>query len=146
MRQQRSGVILNISSMAAWTVYPWVGYKTTKAAIIGSCTCRQRIIRERVNAVQLSSFTPVKGDLIMAPNLLFYQLLLVALVLICLLIHVGWPDATPRAPARPSHPINPDANAPKNPNPSPGSSTNRSARPVSREPMRAPRRPARHLL
>jgi NAD(P)-dependent dehydrogenase (short-subunit alcohol dehydrogenase family) len=34
MRQQRSGVILNISSMAAWTVYPWVGYKTTKAAII----------------------------------------------------------------------------------------------------------------
>lgn len=34
MRQQQAGVILNISSMAAWTVYPWVGYKTTKAAII----------------------------------------------------------------------------------------------------------------
>jgi NAD(P)-dependent dehydrogenase (short-subunit alcohol dehydrogenase family) len=34
MRQQRSGVILNISSMAAWTDYPWVGYKTTKAAVI----------------------------------------------------------------------------------------------------------------
>jgi NAD(P)-dependent dehydrogenase (short-subunit alcohol dehydrogenase family) len=34
MRQQRSGVILNISSMAAWMDYPWVGYKTTKAAII----------------------------------------------------------------------------------------------------------------
>ena len=28
----------------------------------------------------------------MAPNLLLYQLLLVVLVLICLLIHVGWPD------------------------------------------------------
>ena len=28
----------------------------------------------------------------MTPNLLFYQLLLVALVLICLLMHVGWPD------------------------------------------------------
>jgi NAD(P)-dependent dehydrogenase (short-subunit alcohol dehydrogenase family) len=34
MRHQRSGVILNISSMAAWTEYPWVGYKTTKAAVI----------------------------------------------------------------------------------------------------------------
>ena len=37
----------------------------------------------------------------MAPNLLFYQLLLVALVLICLIIHVWWPDhprATPQMP------------------------------------------------
>jgi len=34
MRQQRSGAIVNISSMAAWMVYPWVGYKTTKAAVI----------------------------------------------------------------------------------------------------------------
>jgi hypothetical protein len=32
----------------------------------------------------------------MVLNLLFYQLLLVALVLICLLIHVWWPDH-PRA-------------------------------------------------
>jgi hypothetical protein len=32
----------------------------------------------------------------MAPNLVFYQLLLVALVLICLMIHVWWPDP-PRA-------------------------------------------------
>src|SRR5262245_38273626 len=32
----------------------------------------------------------------MAPNWLFYQFLLVALVLICLVIHVGWPDP-PRA-------------------------------------------------
>src|SRR5260370_11419840 len=34
MRQQRSGAIVNISSMAAWTTYPWVVYKTTKAAVI----------------------------------------------------------------------------------------------------------------
>jgi NAD(P)-dependent dehydrogenase (short-subunit alcohol dehydrogenase family) len=34
MRGQRSGAIINISSMAAWSDYPWVGYKTTKAAII----------------------------------------------------------------------------------------------------------------
>jgi NAD(P)-dependent dehydrogenase (short-subunit alcohol dehydrogenase family) len=34
MRQQGSGAIINISSMAAWSDYPWVGYKTTKAAII----------------------------------------------------------------------------------------------------------------
>ena len=33
-----------------------------------------------------------KRNLIMAPNPLFYQLLVVALVLLCLLIHVGLPD------------------------------------------------------
>ena len=32
--QERSGVIINISSMAAWSVYPLVGYKTTKAGVI----------------------------------------------------------------------------------------------------------------
>jgi NAD(P)-dependent dehydrogenase (short-subunit alcohol dehydrogenase family) len=34
MRQQRSGVILNISSVAAWENYPLVAYKATKAAMI----------------------------------------------------------------------------------------------------------------
>src|SRR3974390_1324126 len=34
MRQQRSGAIINISSMAAITVYPYVAYKATKAAMI----------------------------------------------------------------------------------------------------------------
>ena len=34
MRDQRSGAIVNISSMAAWSNYPWVGYKTTKSAVI----------------------------------------------------------------------------------------------------------------
>lgn len=34
MRAASSGVILNISSMAAWRPYPLVGYKTTKAGVI----------------------------------------------------------------------------------------------------------------
>ena len=34
MRNQRSGVIINISSIAAWSDYPYVTYKTSKAAVI----------------------------------------------------------------------------------------------------------------
>ena len=34
MRAQQSGVILNISSMAAWVDFPLVAYKTTKAGMI----------------------------------------------------------------------------------------------------------------
>ena len=34
MRAQRCGVIINISSMAAWAAYPYVGYKTSKAGVI----------------------------------------------------------------------------------------------------------------
>ncbi len=34
MREQRGGVIINISSMAAWSVYPYVAYKTSKAGVI----------------------------------------------------------------------------------------------------------------
>ena len=34
MREQRSGVILTISSVAAWEIYPTVAYKATKAAMI----------------------------------------------------------------------------------------------------------------
>ncbi len=34
MREQGSGVLLFIASMAAWLTYPLVGYKTTKAAMI----------------------------------------------------------------------------------------------------------------
>ncbi len=34
MRAQKSGVIINISSMAAWNAYPLVAYKTTKSAVI----------------------------------------------------------------------------------------------------------------
>ena len=34
MRAQRSGVIINISSISAWEMYPTVAYKATKAALI----------------------------------------------------------------------------------------------------------------
>ena len=34
MREQKSGAIVNISSMAAWSVYPYVAYKATKSAMI----------------------------------------------------------------------------------------------------------------
>ncbi|MDP6346389.1 MAG: SDR family NAD(P)-dependent oxidoreductase [Alphaproteobacteria bacterium] len=34
MRQQQSGSIINISSLAAWSLYPLVAYKTTKSAVI----------------------------------------------------------------------------------------------------------------
>ena len=34
MREQNAGVILNISSMAAWKAYPLIGYKTTKVGVI----------------------------------------------------------------------------------------------------------------
>jgi NAD(P)-dependent dehydrogenase (short-subunit alcohol dehydrogenase family) len=34
MREQRSGAIINISSVAAWVDYPLVAYKATKAAMI----------------------------------------------------------------------------------------------------------------
>jgi NAD(P)-dependent dehydrogenase (short-subunit alcohol dehydrogenase family) len=34
MRNQKSGAIVSISSMAAWEEYPWVAYKATKSAMI----------------------------------------------------------------------------------------------------------------
>jgi len=34
MRAQRSGAIINISSMAAWEEYPWAAYKATKSAMV----------------------------------------------------------------------------------------------------------------
>jgi hypothetical protein len=52
----------------------------------------------------------------MAPNLVFYQLLLVALVLICLMVHVWWPDyptPTRRTSLKPSTPRCKRSTAPK---------------------------------
>ena len=52
----------------------------------------------------------------MVPNLLFYQLPLIALVLICLIIHVGWPDhptPPPRTPLKPSKPRRKRSKKPK---------------------------------
>src|SRR5262249_12365536 len=79
-----------------------------------------RIIHERSNAVQSSSFIPVEEDCIMAPNLLLYQLLLVALVLICLIIHVSWPDAPSVIPQTPRKPDQPRRKRSKAPKPSTG--------------------------
>ena len=48
MRAQRSGVIINISSMAAWGSYPYVAYKTSKAGVIAlhrTLAIAQRAIR-----------------------------------------------------------------------------------------------------
>ena len=52
----------------------------------------------------------------MVPNLLFYQLLLVALVLIGLILHVWWldhPSATPQTPLQPGRPRRQRSKAPK---------------------------------
>ena len=43
----------------------------------------------------------------MIPNLLFYQLLLISLVLICIMIHVWWPDSSKATPTRPYKPAQP---------------------------------------
>src|SRR5262245_22632297 len=43
----------------------------------------------------------------MVPNLLFYQLLLSTLVLICLMIHVCWPNNTRASPHKPLKPAKP---------------------------------------
>jgi hypothetical protein len=51
-----------------------------------------------------------------ASNLLFYQLLLVALALICFLMHVWWPDhpsTTPQMPRRPDTPQRKRSTEPK---------------------------------
>src|SRR3954471_18401960 len=37
MRQQQSGVILGISSLAAWEKYPYVAYKVSKSAMVAYC-------------------------------------------------------------------------------------------------------------
>ena len=52
----------------------------------------------------------------MAPNSLFYPLLLAALVLVCLIIHVWWPDplrAVPPLPVKPDQPRHKRSKEPK---------------------------------
>ena len=60
-------------------------------------------MRERVTAGEGSFCIPVQEDRSMAPPRLLSQLLLVALVLVCLLRHGWWPDA-PRAIPQPLRP------------------------------------------
>ena len=51
----------------------------------------------------------------MAPNLWLYQLLLAALVLLCLIIHVWWPDPLRATPPRPLTPDKPRRKRSKEP-------------------------------
>jgi hypothetical protein len=53
----------------------------------------------------------------MVPNILLYQLLLVALVLLCLLIQVWWPDHPSPTPPSSLKPDNPRRNRSKEPKP-----------------------------
>jgi IS1 family transposase len=65
----------------------------------------------------LSFFITMEEDIIMAPNLLFYQLLLVALVLIFLMIHLWRPDHSRATPHRPFKPDKPRRKRSKEPQP-----------------------------
>src|SRR5262245_42692216 len=69
------------------------------------------------NTVKLSFFITMEEDIIMAPNLWFYQLLLVALVLIFLMIHLWWPDHSRAIPHRPFKPDKPRRKCSKEPQP-----------------------------
>jgi IS1 family transposase len=53
----------------------------------------------------------------MAPDPLFYQLLLVVLVLICLILHIGWPAPRRPAPHTTAKPDQPRRKRPKEPKP-----------------------------
>src|SRR5215471_9943787 len=59
----------------------------------------------------------MKGDVVMASNLWFYQLLLASLVLICLIIHVWWPDPLRMTPPPPLQSHTPRRKRSKEPKP-----------------------------
>jgi hypothetical protein len=73
----------------------------------------------------------------------FYPLLLAALVLVCLIIHVWWPDPQKGTPS-PMKPVKPKVSDPKNPKPSPDIFKSPGARPVSTAPIHLPRPLAPH--
>ncbi len=64
MRAQGSGAIVNISSMAAWSAYPWVGYKTTKAAVIA--LTQQIAIQNAAHGIRANVILPGLMDTPMA--------------------------------------------------------------------------------
>jgi NAD(P)-dependent dehydrogenase (short-subunit alcohol dehydrogenase family) len=64
MREQRDGVILNISSIAAWENYPWVAYKASKAAMIAYT--RQLAIQNAAHGVRANVILPGLMDTPMA--------------------------------------------------------------------------------
>ena len=65
----------------------------------------------------MSSFTIMRGGIVMASNALFYQLLFAALVLVCLLIHVWWLAPLRAAPPPPVEPLKPRRKRSKEPTP-----------------------------
>lgn len=64
MREQGSGVILNIASVSAWQRYPWVAYKATKAAMIAYT--QQVAIEHAAEGVRANAILPGLLDTPMA--------------------------------------------------------------------------------
>lgn len=64
MRARGRGVIINISSIAVNETYPWVGYKTSKAAI--HALTEQLAIQNAEHGVRVVSIAPGKIDTAMA--------------------------------------------------------------------------------
>ena len=64
MRARRGGVIINVSSIAATETYPWVGYKTSKAAILA--LTEQLAIQNAEYGIRAVTIAPGKIDTAMA--------------------------------------------------------------------------------
>ncbi|GGA16497.1 SDR family NAD(P)-dependent oxidoreductase [Neptunicoccus cionae] len=64
MRHQNSGVIINISSIAATETYPWVGYKAAKAAILA--LTEQQAIQNAEYGIRAVAIQPGMIDTVMA--------------------------------------------------------------------------------
>src|SRR3954471_1413216 len=64
MREQKSGVILGISSLAAWENYPYVAYKASKAAMV--TFCQQVAIQNAAYGVRCNVILPGLMDTPMA--------------------------------------------------------------------------------
>lgn len=64
MREQQSGVIINISSMASLEDYPWVSYKTSKAAI--NAMTQQIAIQNAKHGIRCVAILPGLMDTPMA--------------------------------------------------------------------------------
>lgn len=64
MRAQGAGAIVNISSVAAWESYPWVGYKASKSAMIAYT--KQLAIQNAEYGVRANAILPGLMDTPMA--------------------------------------------------------------------------------
>ncbi len=64
MRAQQSGVILGISSLAAWEKYPYVTYKATKSAMVAYC--QQIAIQNAEHGIRCNVILPGLMDTPMA--------------------------------------------------------------------------------